>query len=111
MLFNEHKTIASHYARQLEDWLRVQKEVDFNALALRNGSFCFNNTTLGTSWSPTSCGYTGLNPQIYQRQVVLTPSGGSPPLQVDVLINVSWQEHGQTYVVPLRTLFRVFEET
>ncbi len=120
MKVNEHKILASHYARQLEEWFRSERDNDWDIFitnAKNMNSKCFNNLTLdSSSWAGTYCGMTGLNPPIFQRQVTLATAAGcaAPPSnycsEMDVEITVSWIEFGRTYSVKSVTLFSVLEQ-
>ncbi|MFN4212440.1 MAG: hypothetical protein ACK4FL_00525 [Microgenomates group bacterium] len=110
MKINEHKILATRYAEELLEWLRGEKETDWNTFISRsnNTTYCFSISPI-TSWpSQGSCsGYNGLNPAIYKRELTLTTVGGG--IQVNVSIVVSWQELGNTYSVPINTVFTVWE--
>lgn len=139
MKANEHKLLATHYARQLEDWLRAQKEIGWGGSAWASGtpttftewvtknavvnsgvyttSYCFNTPVIN-SW-PLSTGlcsglYDGLNPQIFDRSVTLTSysaAGSSPPYiyQVNADVRVAWQELGQPYNVTTKSEYSILE--
>lgn len=115
---SEHKILATRYADDLMEWLRSEKEGDWNAFISKyvpNSSsanvFCFNKQIIGASAIATSCGYDGiLNGNIYsyqkfKREVNLTGS----TTQVNVAVLVSWQEYGQTFTVPLNAIFKQAE--
>lgn len=131
MKFNEHKIKASHYARQLEDWLRVQKEIDWGGdpcsgaccattcnltqRVTQDGSttkFCFNAATL--DWTaPNALGCDGdySLDSIFSREVEFssTPVGGYIA-QVSATITVAWLELGQAKNITTSTAFSVFEQ-
>jgi len=103
----EHKTLATRYAQELLEWLRGEKEADWNQFATRTGTYCFNSSPI-TSWgSSGACSGYGLY-NLYKREVILTPQG-SPPYQVNLSITVFWQELDQSYQVPLQTVFTIWE--
>lgn len=110
MKINEHKILATRYAEELLEWLRGEKETDWNAFVNNrsNKNYCFSISPI-TSWpSPGSCPANGgLNPPIYKREVTLTTTGGG--FQVRVSIVVSWQDLGHTYSVPINTVFSIWE--
>lgn len=113
MKINEHKILATRYGEELLEWLRGEKEADWNNFVNRssiNGTtYCFSNTPIN-NWPTTtgSCSsFNGLNPPIYKRELSLTTAPGGN--QVNVSINVSWQEMGNTYSVPINTVFTVWE--
>jgi prepilin-type N-terminal cleavage/methylation domain-containing protein len=113
MKINEHKILATKYGEELLEWFRSQKEKDFQVFATYAGdsgtSYCFNS--LRISWPGTgSCStYNGLNPPIYTRDAILTKSGSPTTTTVSVEITVSWQEIGNTYTVPINSVFYIYE--
>ncbi len=113
MKINEHKILATRYGEELLEWLRGEKEADWNNFVNRssiNGTtYCFPNSPIN-NW-PTTTGncssFNGLNPSIYKRELTLsTATGGN---QVNIFINVSWQEGSDTYSVPINTVFTIWE--
>lgn len=110
MKINEHKILATRYAEELLEWLRGQKEIDWNNFVnnYSNNTYCFPNSPI-TGWSsPDNCStYTGLNPPIYKRELTLSTSGRGT--QVNASITVSWQELGNTYQVSINTVFSIWE--
>lgn len=112
MKINEHKIIASHYAEELLEWFRGEKETDWNNFVTsqitnfkQSDPYCFNDQEI--SWlSVSSCQNTFLD-SLYKRKAwfVITETTQN----VNVYINVSWQELGQTFTVPLRSTFSIWE--
>ena len=127
--FNENKLKASHYASQLEEWLRAQKEIDwggelcgtcsnptnFTQIVTQAGSgnptiFCFNASPI-TAWDLLgSCPELSLD-SIFKREVIFTatPVGGYIG-QVNATITVSWIDLGLPKSVTTDTLFSVLEQ-
>jgi type II secretory pathway pseudopilin PulG len=103
----EHKILATRYAEELLEWLRGEKEVDWNLFTTKSDTYCFNSSPISSWGNLGNCSSYSLN-TLYKREVVLT-SYGTPPYQVNVSITVSWQELGQTYQVPINTVFTVWE--
>lgn len=90
---SEHKIIATHYAEELREWLRGQKELDFQTLFNKASdagiTYCFNGAI--ASWpSFGSCsGSYSLNSE-YLRQVVLTritDSVGNSQVRADITVS------------------------
>ncbi len=110
MKYNEHKIIASHYARQLEEWLRAEKEIDWNSFTGNIGTHCFNDIII--SWPGTSpCpppALNGLTPPIFDRELIL--SWDVNPIQVTASITVSWNDLGRNYSITENTVFDVLEQ-
>lgn len=121
---NEHKILATYYAEELREWLRSQKDADWNAfiaqLASNSYGMCFLSTP--SSWNgpacpstgcPTTCAFTlGDSPnQIFQRYALYSvgiPIGNLSE-EVRVEITVVWREGGRTFTVPLYATFTQFD--
>jgi len=103
----EHKILATRYAEELLEWLRGEKEADWNRFATRTGTYCFNSLPINSWGNFGNCSSYSLN-NLYKRELILS-SYGTPPYQINVAITVSWQELGQTYQVPINTVFTVWE--
>lgn len=116
MKLNEHKIIASHCAEELLEWFRGEKETDWdvfitkkvnNANNSEDNQICFNSQELISqpeSFSTTDCD-DSLD-SLYNRGAWFIKKGTT---QVDVFIKVSWKELGNTYSVPLRSTFSIWE--
>lgn len=131
MKFNEHKIKALHYSRQLEDWLRVQKEIDWGgdqcsgsccAIACNftqrvtqgslNPKFCFNNFPI-SEWPAANllgfdCDYS--LDSIFSREVQFQSLPADSYInQVSLIITTSWLELGLQKSVTSTTIFSIFE--
>lgn len=116
----EHRLYAQRYGEELIEWLRAEKETDWDRFLARdtNGTgtvYCFNDPIdfINQNWDvdgPTSgeCldynGITGTTQPIYKRFVVLTKRG-DPPTQIGVQVVVEWQDGNQFFSAPLTTIF------
>ena len=116
MIINEHKIVATRYAEELSEWLRSEKEADWNlfytnvsasACGLTNRCFTSVAGSEDQVWL-NSCNPCGLIDNLYSRTVDFSTNPGPPP-RVDTTVNVSWQELGNTYTVPIKTGFSLFE--
>jgi type II secretory pathway pseudopilin PulG len=115
MIINEHKIVATRYAEELSEWLRSEKEADWN-LFYTNVSACGLTARCFTSvagsedqaWTNSCNPNCTLIDNLYSRTVDFTAVVGPPP-QVNVTVKVSWQELGNTYTVPIKTGFSLFE--
>ena len=110
MKINEHKILATHYAEELVEWLRNQKEADWTTFSARSsGNYCFNESPIDTTWvvagECTDYGLSGM----FNRDLTFS-TVGSPVAQVNVKIIVSWHELGNSYQVPLTTVFTRWED-
>lgn len=119
-----NKIKAVHYNDQLLEWLRSEKDRDWNnltekATSLPGGSvYCFCSEDL--SWATASikadksaCCPTPLS-SLFKRYVTLSssiyaPTGFSPSSQIEVTIDTDWQEAGNSYSTKLHTLFTPWE--
>lgn len=121
MKISEHKIIATRYAEELESWLQSQRETNWNNFVAKSSGpgtyYCFKND-ISSGWPASGdCGATdytavvGRTPAIFKRNVKLVNVGGSG-LQVDVTVNVSWQEVGGTVPNPvqIQTRYSVWEQ-
>jgi len=116
MKINEHKIIATRYAEELQEWLKSEKEIDWNIFSTsRIGTYCFNNPIPISSWPAAGAcgvndfsGISGINPAIFKREMILTVTG-NPVTQVDAVITVSWKEVNQTFNVTLNSVFNPWE--
>jgi type II secretory pathway pseudopilin PulG len=126
---NQHKILATRYAEELIEWVRIKKEIDWNAFIEKADSsgitYCFNATPIDdpdignvdtTLWASNlgSCSLSnGLDPALYKRELVLTQLAACPDgtiCQVSADINVTWDELGNSYEVPIHTVFSVWEQ-
>lgn len=129
MKYNEHKITAQHYAKQLDDWLRTRKEIDWGGNlcgacsptnftervtqgcsgACPNKFFCFNDLIL--DWpSVGACADYGLD-SFYKREVEFDSDPvGSYISEVDATIVVSWLELGRLKQLTQKTTFSVLEQ-
>jgi Tfp pilus assembly protein PilV len=115
-----NKLKATHYNNQLLEWIRTEKELDWNGLVARGtptSVYCFCTETL--AWTvavadKADCCPTPLK-NIYKRYIILTagvfaPSGFTTSSQIEVEIQTEWQEGGNSYSARLNTLFSPWEE-
>jgi len=128
---NEHKILAKHYAEELYEWLRAEKEENWGGYsATYPGSdpetftykatklqheYCFLTSPIVEWSSPAnfdSCSYS-LNNGIFRRYVILTaasPDANSYINEVKAEIVVDWEESGVTYSVPINSTFSIWEK-
>ncbi len=106
----EHRTLATHYADELSEWMLSESEEDWdvfvaNRAPTTTNTYCFNQEPIG-SWPSTSgaCTAYTLN-TIYKRDVVLTKTSiGSGQFQIQADITVTWTEGSNIYTVPVSIL-------
>lgn len=117
MKINEHKILASHYAEELLEWFRGEKEADWHTFAFTsiNGSLeehpndCFNfNYEVGEQISWTTRGCDLSLGGMFNRRAWFEPTDVTRD-QIDVYIEVAWEELGNSYSIPLRSRFSIWE--
>lgn len=112
MKVNEHKILGTRFAQEAVEWLRSEKEVDWNSFSERAPSndapaeYCLNSL----AWNSMPCDYSLKT--LYQRTVTLKSieSVGGYKYQVDVSVMVKWNEPGRAYSVPINTTFSIWEQ-
>lgn len=128
MKINEHKIIATYYAEEAREWLKGEREADWNAFSQIAGynpatPYCFNNEILltdtisqvgsGKKFPNQLCnsfvGVIGKSPSIYKREITLTKDKLIAPTSIEAEVVVSWYETGVLYRVPVTTKFTVWE--
>lgn len=115
MKITEHKIIATRYAEELLEWLRAEKETDWNVFADSGHAgkcqpaqtLCFNTLDWNSGCS-VSCAK-GLN-SLYGRSAKFQVDNPALPTQVTVSLEVSWTELGNTYTIPIKTNFAIWEQ-
>lgn len=115
-----NKLKATHYNNQLLEWMRSQKELDWNGLAARtapNSFYCFCTDVLGWTSAVSDKGYCCPIPlsNIFKRYITLTssvyaPTGFISTTQIEATIVTEWQEGSNSYSARLHTLFSPWEE-
>lgn len=114
---NENKILAALYAQELVEWLRGEKEADWEQFKVNTipagtaANYCFYESPLGSSWSTTTKLATPCTDfeliDIFKRDLVVSPT--SDANQVNVAVTVSWRDGGNTFSVPIKTVLSRFE--
>ncbi len=119
MRSNEYKIKATQYAEELMEWIKAQKEIDWQSFVTNRAgsgnSYCFNSAI--TTWPISgACLSTDFNlpsdysstNKVFRRNVSL--SGNGPPVtQVNVNIQVQWKKPSGTITVPLTSTLTLWE--
>ncbi len=108
---NEHRIIATHSAEEVLEWLRGEREVDWNSFITKSSAspgltYCFNSSPPAWPGSTGACTNYSLR-GMYKRQVTLTSD--SSQISIGVSISVSWVEVGTMYSTPINTTFSIWE--
>jgi len=111
---NEHKILATHYAEELKEWLRGEKEVNWNDFITKGSvlgvQWCVNTIPSDLSGLQTGpCSTYGLHNNIFKRDLTLTNNIVPNPTQVTVNILIEWKEDNNTYTIPINTVFSLWE--
>lgn len=113
MKINEHKVIATHFAEEGLEWVKSEKESDWQSFVNRDPSsgsgtkYCLNS---GLSWNNSgACSdYTLGLPPFFKREVTLTNSG-VPVSQTNVVVEVRWIEGNQTLSTKVNSVVNLWE--
>lgn len=103
----EHKILATRYAEDANEWIRQEKEDDWQVFISRGAVYCLNSLDWNTT---TNCGenYTLGPPNIFKRYIAITKSG-NPVDKVETSLAVSWLENGISQTVLLKSVFNRLE--
>ena len=104
---------AEHYNEQLLEWIKGEKEVDWNEfVANADGAYCFLDSDIAT-WpiGAVDTDYCQYSLGGMYRRYAIFAEKGSPPSQVEATIITEWKE-GDTasYSAKLHTLFTIWEQ-
>ncbi len=103
---NENKILGVRYAEELLEWVRGEKEADWETFTTdRMGQWCFYQTPILGWASNGPCTGNQLINALFKRDLDLQLSGE----RVNVNITVQWVEGTQTLSVPIKTVFERFE--
>ena len=112
----QRKIIGTRYAEEMQEWLRYQKDSNWNTFATKatvlGTNYCFNNQLSDGSWPQSdACALDGIisvldnNDKVFSRKVTLT----SVNQQINVLITVSWIDGASTQKTVINTTFAPWE--
>lgn len=115
---NETKILGTRYAEELLEWLRGEKEADWEAFTDRitcyptvpcSENWCFDETPIANTdgWQTRASCQTYDLQNTFKRDLVLSTT--SDPNQINVVINVSWLEGDSEVTIPIKTVFSRFE--
>ena len=110
---NQHKILGTRYAEELIEWLKSEKEVDWKTFYSRApfepdiASYCFNSQLSDwTSVPANDCGASYTLDDVFRRWAILQQYGDD---QIKISVTVQWREYGNTYSIPINTVFSVHE--
>jgi len=102
----EHKIIATRYAEESSEWVKQEKEDDWQVFASHNGTnYCLNSL----SWTNGLCSTYSLGtPGFFKRDLILSISG-NPTDKITTVLTVSWLEKGVNQNVILKSVYNLWE--
>ncbi|OGK31034.1 hypothetical protein A3F29_03200 [Candidatus Roizmanbacteria bacterium RIFCSPHIGHO2_12_FULL_33_9] len=104
---SENKILATRYAEGLSEWIRGQKESDWDIFIGKTGAWCFSEEPILT-W-PLSTGNCLPNEKIssiFERKAVISYDSALDRIISDV--TVSWDEGSETVAVPISTILEKY---
>ncbi len=108
-----NKILASHYAEELLDWLRNQKEIDWSNFSTikskPNGvTYCFSKEPIDSWGINRACNISDpLINSLFKREATLKFDFNLQRVNVD--IHLKWSEGGNNYDVTTKGVFSLFE--
>ncbi|MEN9327750.1 MAG: hypothetical protein RI947_558 [Candidatus Parcubacteria bacterium] len=112
MKTDEHKILGTRYAEEAVEWLRSEKETDWNAFTARASNGIGTDYCIATlSWSSSPpCGNDLDN--FYKRtlNLVSVSSADGFKYQVNAKIVVEWAEAGKIYTIPIDSVLSIWEQ-
>ncbi len=110
---SEKKIIATHHGDELKEWLRSEKETDWQVFISFIESSDSDTTTYCFPTNEENLGWNHLGPCAdydsngFKRQVVLSLDSGHTQATID--IQVSWLDTKNNYHINNQTVFSVYE--
>lgn len=105
------KLKARHYADQLLEWIKSEKDIDWQTFITRAGNYtyCFENESLAWGTDVLSGDDCTLLNSLYKRYAKFSTTGSGGSAQVDVVVHVDWTASGNNYDTSLHTIFSQWE--
>ena len=104
---------ATHYSGQLLEWIRNEKEIDWNTIIKKDTStgttYCFNDEALSIWPTEGLCAAAEYGLAGAYKRYALIKNIGTPPSKIEVTIYTEWQEAGNNYSTKLHTVFSLWE--
>lgn len=109
----EYRIVATRLAEEGVEWIKQEKEDDWQAFVLHDDSggsgstYCLNNLDWNTK-NDCNGDYSLGPPNIFRRVLTITNSG-SPVDKVATNLSVSWLENGVEEKIELKSVFSLWE--
>jgi len=109
----QYKILATRYAEEGIEWVKQEKEDDWQLFSLRDDSggpgsnYCLNTLNWATK---TDCNdvYSLGPPNIFKRALVIT-NFGTPTDRITTNLTVSWLENGVEQKIILKSVLNLWE--
>lgn len=113
MKIQEHKILATLYSEEAIEWLKQEKEDDWQLFLTRGttGSgknYCLNSLDWDSGDSDCEDNYALGPPNIFKRVLVISNSG-SPADSVSVNLTTSWLENDVEQTVTIKSVLNIWE--
>jgi len=105
---SENKILATRYAEGLTEWLRGEKDADWDTFITQTGTWCFSEEPIIT-WpsTPGGCLPNEKINSIFERKAVISYDSALERTLLDV--TVSWDEGNETVSVPISTVLEKYK--
>lgn len=107
----QNKILATRYGEELMDWLRGQKEADWQAFLAKSNPtpYCFSQEPVSLPWPAAgACSTNPLINSLFEREATLTYV--EQQQRVNVTVNIDWSESGNNFNVKLSSVFAPLED-
>ncbi|KKP51970.1 MAG: hypothetical protein UR42_C0010G0009 [Candidatus Roizmanbacteria bacterium GW2011_GWA2_33_33] len=102
----EHKILATRYAEEGIEWVKQEKEDDWQVFTTHTGTnYCLNTL----SWTSGLCSTYSLGTPAFLKRDLLITNSGSPVNRVTTNLTVSWLENGIEQKVVLKSVYNLWE--
>lgn len=104
--FSKSQSTASAYATGAMEWIRSQKNADWQTFVARAGqTYCITDLI----WPVQAGGCTAKTlAEVFSREVKLTIVSAGPVQQVEAAVTVSWSEAKRDFTTKQTTVFTVY---
>ncbi len=107
----QYKIIATHLLEEAVEWLKYEKESDWNIIAskdINNGSgttYCLNNL----SWNQQGiCNQSFGSPSLFKRELIIKQLN-NPVTKIELTITVSWNDVGGVNKITSKQILSIIE--
>ncbi|MFA6016526.1 MAG: type II secretion system protein [Patescibacteria group bacterium] len=111
----EHKILATRYAEEGIEWLKQEKEDDWQNFTLHDDgtgtTYCLNSNPLDWTNQSTNCNdiYSLGSPVGIFKRVLMITNSGTPVDSIVANMTVSWKENNTVQSVILKSVLNLWE--